>query len=46
MFGFERVGQDVMNVFYTFFHLNTSLEFGFGRPTQLTLNANVSKAAH
>lgn len=47
MFGFERVGQDVMNVFYTFFsHLSTSLEFGFGRPAQLTLKANVSKAAH
>lgn len=46
MFGFERVGQDLMNVLYTFFHLSTSLGFGFGRPTQLTLKANVSKAAH
>lgn len=46
MFGFERVGQDVMNVFYTFYHLSTSPEFGFGCPTQLTLKANVSKAAH
>lgn len=46
MFGFQRLGQDVMNVFYTFFHLSRSLEFGFGRPAQLTLKANVSKAAH